>query len=243
MASLLVLGAKSDIARAVAHRFARSGFDLLLAARKYEDAEADARDMEIRFRIQVRTLEFDALDFGSHQAFYEGLKEKPSGVICAVGYLGDQKKAEHDFAEARRITETNYSGCVSVLSVIADDFEKRKEGFIIGISSAAGERGRQSNYFYGSAKAAFTSYLSGLRNRLFKSHVMVITVKPGFVRTAMTEDMELPAALTASPEEVANDIFNAWKKGKDVAYSKWYWKYIMFIVRNIPEKLFKKLSL
>ncbi len=243
MATLLVLGAKSDIARAVAHRFARSGFDLLLAARTYEDGEADARDMEIRYGIKASAVEIDALDFGSHQSFYEGLKEKPLGIICAVGYLGDQKKAEHDFAEVRKITETNYSGCVSALDVIADDFEKRKEGFIIGISSAAGERGRQSNYFYGSAKAAFTSYLSGLRNRLHKAGVRVVTVKPGFVRTAMTENMDLPTLLTASPEDAAEDIFNGWKKGKDVVYTRWYWKYIMFIIRNIPERIFKKLSL
>jgi decaprenylphospho-beta-D-erythro-pentofuranosid-2-ulose 2-reductase len=243
MGYLLILGARSDIARAVAHVFARKGFNLYLAARRYEEADADRTDFEIRYRIKVATMEFDALNFEGHESWYKALPEKPSGVVCAIGYLGDQKKAERNPKEARRIIDTNYSGCVSVLDTIANDFEVRKAGFIIGISSVAGDRGRQSNYFYGSSKAAFSAYLSGLRNRLCRANVRVITVKPGFVRTSMTEDMDLPSVLTASAEEVAWDIFSAWKEGKDVIYTKWYWKYIMFGIRNIPERIFKKLSL
>ncbi len=243
MPYLLILGARSDIARAVSHRFARKGLNLCLAARRYEEADRDAKDLEIRYRIRVMTREFDALDFEGHESWYAGLPEKPLGVLCAVGFLGNQKKGETNLTEAKKIMETNYLGCVSILNVIANDFEERKAGFIIGISSVAGDRGRQSNYFYGSSKAAFTAYLSGLRNRLCRVNVRVITVKPGFVRTGMTEDLELPAMLTSSPEEVARDILSAFEKGKDVIYTKWYWKYIMAVIKIIPEKIFKKLNL
>jgi decaprenylphospho-beta-D-erythro-pentofuranosid-2-ulose 2-reductase len=243
MGWLLVLGAKSDIGKAVAHKFAQNGFDIMLAARDNRDLENDIKDLKIRFGIRAIALQFDALDTGSHNNLLKDLPDRPSGVVCVVGYLGDQKIAELDFKEARRIIDTNYTGCVSALNVIANDFELRNEGFIIGISSAAGERGRQSNYIYGSAKAAFTAYLSGLRNRLSKTKVHVMTVKPGFVKTKMTEKMDLPPLLTAQPDEVAGDIYKAWKNGRDVIYTKWFWRYIMMIIRNIPERIFKKLNL
>jgi len=183
------------------------------------------------------------LDYESHHQFYEGLKEKPLGVITAVGYLGDQKKAQVDFNEAKPIMDTNYTGVVSLLNIIANDFEQRKSGFIVGISSVAGDRGRKSNYIYGSAKAALTAYLSGLRNRLHDAQVHVLTVKPGFVATKMTEDMDLPEKLTAQPEEVAEDIYKAQQKGKNVLYTKWVWKWVMLIIRNIPEWKFKGMSI
>jgi short-subunit dehydrogenase len=243
MAYILILGARSDIARAVSHTFARNGFNLYLAARRHEELDPDQRDLTIRYGVMVETREFDVLATTGHGAFYNGLGEKPIGVVCAVGYLGDQEKAERDPAEARRILDTNFTGCVSILSIVANDFEKRSEGFIIGISSAAGDRGKKSNYYYGSAKAGLTAFLSGLRNRLHPSGVRVITVKPGFVSTKMTEGMDLPRALTATPEEAADDIFRAWLKDRDVIYTKWYWKFIMLIIRHIPEKIFRKLSL
>ena len=243
MESVLILGAKSDIARAVAHCFARAGYDIILAARSSAELEDDARDLRIRYSIKVEVTEFDALDYNSHPAFYVRLDPKPAGVVCAVGYLGDQKLAEQDFVEAKKLIDTNFAGCVSILNLIANDFEMKKKGFIIGISSVSGERGRQSNYMYGSAKAAFTTYLSGLRNRLQKAGVHVLTVKPGFVATRMTEGMDLPDLLTSRPEEVADDVFRAFKAGKDVLYTKWFWKWIMLIIRIIPERIFKKLKL
>ena len=240
---LLILGGRSDIAKAVAHKFAGNGFNIYLAARNHQELERDVKDIEIRYQIKAQAVEFDVLDFNSHQDFYDSLQEKPLGVVCSVGYLGNQKKAELDFNEADKIIRTNYSGCVSMLSIIARDFEKRQTGFIIGISSVAGDRGRQSNYYYGSAKAGFSAYLSGLRNRLSRSNVPVVTVKPGFVDTKMTEGMGLPPLLTAQPEEVAEDIYRAWEKRKDVVYTKWFWRWIMLIIKNIPELLFKKMKL
>jgi len=243
MAWILILGARSDIARAVAHRFAREGFNIYLAARRHEELVADETDLQIRYGVKAKALEFDVLDRDSHIAFYEQFVERPLGVLCAVGYLGDQKKAERDAGEAQKIIDTNFTGCASILSIIGNDFGDRGEGFIIGISSAAGDRGRRSNYFYGCSKAALTAFLSGLRNRLYSSGVRVITVKPGFVRTKMTESMELPSLLTAKAEDVADDIFSGWKRRKDVIYTKWFWKYIMLIIQNIPETIFKRLSL
>ena len=123
------------------------------------------------------------------------------------------------------------------------DFEKRGKGIIVGMSSVAGDRGRGSNYIYGSSKSGFTSYLSGLRNRLNKSSVKVITVKPGFIKTKMTSHLELPKILTASPYDISNDIINSIKKGKNIIYSKWFWNWIMLIIKVIPESIFKKLNL
>lgn len=243
MGHVLIIGAKSDIALALAHEYARHGYDLYLAARNHTELANDVRDMQIRYKTKITTVEFDVTDLSTHRAFYEQLSPAPSGVISVVGYLGDQKKAETDFQEAHKIITTNFSGCVSILNIVANDMEQKKRGFIIGISSVAGDRGRQSNYFYGSAKAAFSAYLSGLRNRLTKSGVTVLTVKPGFVNTKMTHGMNLPPKLTAEPQEVAHDIFQAQQKSRSVIYTKWYWRFIMLIIRHIPEAIFKKMTL
>jgi len=243
MSYVLIIGAKSDIAKATAREYAKNGYDLYLAARNSEELEEFAKDVITRTQKTVKLLELDILNYKSHQAFYDNLDEKPLGVISAIGYLGEQEKAQSDFDEAQQIMDTNYTGVVSLFNIIADDFEKKRSGFMVGISSVAGDRGRKSNYIYGSAKAALTAYLSGLRNRLYDAQVHVLTVKPGFVATKMTEDMDLPEKLTAQPEEVAEDIYKAQQKGKSVLYTKWMWKWVMLIIRNIPEFLFKKMSI
>jgi short-subunit dehydrogenase len=137
----------------------------------------------------------------------------------------------------------NYTGAVSILNVVAEDFEKRGQGAIVGMSSVAGDRGRQSNYIYGSAKAGFTAYLSGLRNRLAKTGVHVMTVKPGFCRTKMTEHLELPAALTAEPAQVATAVFQGMEKKQNVVYTLWMWRWVMLVIRCIPECVFKRLGM
>lgn len=243
MSYVLVIGAKSDIAMSLARKYAEQGYDLYLAARNSEALSDFVNDLTIRTERKVQLLDLDILDYSSHETFYKNLSEKPLGAISVVGYLGEQEKAQSDFGETHRIIDTNYTGAVSLLNIIADDFEQRKEGFIIGVSSVAGDRGRKSNYIYGSAKAAFTAYLSGLRNRLNEAGVHVLTVKPGFVATKMTEGMDLPKALTAQSVEVANDIYNAQQKKRDVLYTKWMWRWIMLIITNIPERIFKKTSI
>lgn len=243
MNRILVLGGRSDIGRAIAYQFAKSGFDILLAGKNPLELSDDANDLQIRHGINAKTIRLDVLDFDSHDRFIEEAGSDLAGVVCVVGYMGNQILGENDFKEARRIIDTNFTGCVSVLNRIAKLFELQKSGFIIGVSSVAGDRGRQSNYLYGSAKAGFSAYLSGLRNRLAKSNVSVITVKPGFVNTKMTSGLNLPPLLTAQPEEVASDILKAVRRKKDIVYTKWFWKYIMVIIGAIPEKLFKRMKL
>lgn len=243
MSYILIIGAKSDIAKATAREYAKHGYDLYLAARNSDELKEFADDVTVRTQRMVKLVELDILEYKSHQNFYRNLEDKPLGVISAIGYLGEQEKAQADFTEAQQIMDANYTGVVSLFNIIADDFEKRKSGFIVGISSVAGDRGRKSNYIYGSAKAALTTYLSGLRNRLYDSQVYVLTVKPGFVATKMTKEMDLPEKLTAQPEEVAEDIYKAQQKGKSVLYTKWIWKWVMLIIKNIPEYIFKKTSL
>jgi short-subunit dehydrogenase len=157
--------------------------------------------------------------------------------------MNDNEKVIHDWAETAKTINTNYTGAVSILNIIAADYAQRGNGTIVGISSVAGNRGRQSNYIYGSAKAGFTAYLSGLRNALYKRGVHVMTVLPGFVYTKMTEHLKLPKPLTAQPADVANVIYHGVLKKSNVVYVKWFWRWIMLIITTIPETLFKKLKL
>jgi len=243
LASVLILGATSTIARALAAEFGRHRYDLTLAGRDREEMDALAADLAIRYGVEARVRCFDALAFETHQPDLESwLSEEPDSIVGAVvcfGYLGDHAAAKTDFAEARRILDTNFTGCMSALNIIANHFERRRSGFICAVSSVAGDRGRQSNYLYGAAKAGLSVYLQGLRNRLFPSRVRVVTIKPGFVDTPMT--FGRPGLfLVASPEYVARSIFKAIQRGKDVAYIPWFWRPIMFTARMIPEWLFKR---
>lgn len=239
----LILGATSDIAIALARHLSLVGYNLQLAARNIEVLKALKNDIEIRSQVSVTIYELDALNFESHHLFYASLNQPPDLAILVFGYLGDHLRATNEWNECYKILNTNYNGAISILNIIATDFEKRKSGVIVGISSVAGDRGRMSNYLYGSAKAGLTTYLSGLRNRLFHSGVHVLTVKPGFVRTKMTEGLKLPAPVTADPEQVAKRIFVGIKKKKNTIYVLPIWRMIMMLIRNIPESIFKKLKL
>lgn len=243
METVLILGATSDIGEAIASKFAEKGHPVCLAARNSAALEPLQSDLNIRFRVPVSIFSFDANEFDTHEKFWQNLPDKPAVTICVFGYLGDQKAAQENWHEAEKIINTNYKGAVSMLNIVANEYEKLKTGTIIGISSVAGERGRQSNYIYGSAKAAFTAYLSGMRNRLTKSGVHVATINPGFVDTKMTEGLPLPKPLTAQPGQVAVAVYQAYKKKINVVYTLWMWRWIMLIIKNIPERLFKKMNL
>jgi decaprenylphospho-beta-D-erythro-pentofuranosid-2-ulose 2-reductase len=240
---LLVLGANSDMAVAIVRRFAQAGWHIQLASRNIEALQTEAQHLQVAYGVQAEAYEFDARDTGSHATFYAALGRKPEGVVVAFGLLGDQTASQADFNQAQAVIETNYTGAVSICEMIAADMEQRKAGFIVGISSVAGDRGRASNYIYGSSKAAFSAYLSGLRHRLFKSGVHVMTVKPGFVATKMTEGLDLPAKLTATPQEVAQAVFDGVSKRKSVIYVKWMWRYIMLIIIHLPSFVFNKTKL
>jgi decaprenylphospho-beta-D-erythro-pentofuranosid-2-ulose 2-reductase len=241
---ILILGANSDVAWAVAQKFAKEEkASFFLASRDLKLLEKRAQDLRVRYQVEAQPLYFEATAYETHARFYDSLQPKPDGVVLAFGYLGDQAKAQEDFREAQKIIDVNFVGAASILEVIARDFESRGHGFIIGLSSVAGERGRQSNYFYGAAKGALALYLGGLRNRLHRRGVRVLTVLPGFVATKMTEHLELPARLLALPEEVAEDVYRGYRKGKEIIYSKGLWKWIMWVIKAIPEKVFKRLKL
>ena len=243
MPTILILGATSDIARASAAAFAREGWEIWLAGRNMDRLNSAAQDLAVRFRLQVPCFRYDVLETGAHNTLWHLLPAVPDAILCAVGILGDQESAQHDPGLADLIMQTNFTGLLPILSLAADSFAERGSGAIIGLSSVAGDRGRASNYVYGSAKAGLTAYLSGLRNRLAGKGVNVLTVKPGFVKTAMTDGMNLPPALTAEPRQVGDDIVVAVKKGKNIIYSRWFWRYIMTIIKLIPESIFKKLKL
>ncbi len=243
MSYILIIGAKSDIAKELARKYAKNGYDLYLAARDVENLNGLAKDIKIRSGVKVELKDFDIADFDNHQKFYDTLEPKPLGVIVVAGYMANQEECEKDWKKALNTINVNYTGAVSILNIVANNMEKNKKGFIVGISSVAGDRGRKTNYIYGSSKAAFSTYLSGLRNRLHGSGVKVLTVKPGFVATKMTEGLELPEKLTAKPEDVANDVYCAQQKGKNILYTKAIWKFIMLIIMHIPEFIFKKMSI
>jgi len=241
---ILILGSTSDIGNALAEKYLSKGYGLILAGRN-EDSLKTQKDnlLNIYASSTIKTVTFNANDYESHTSFYNTLPVKPMGVVTLIGYLGEQKVSELSFKETHEVYAANLIGNVSILNIIATDFEKRSRGFIVGVSSVAGLRGRKSNYIYGSAKAGFISYLSGLRNRLHSSNISVLTVLPGFVATKMTQHLTLPKRLTATPNEVANAIYKAQQRQKSTVFVKPIWRYIMMIIQSIPEFIFKRLSL
>jgi len=243
---VLILGATSGIARAVCHGLARQKHDLVLAGRDLEELRKIAADLNLRHGVRTETLHFDALDFAGHPAFFQDCVKAAGGslhgVVLCHGYLAPQATAQQDFDEARRMIDVNYTSAVSVLEQAAAYLETQKSGFLCAISSVAGDRGRQSNYLYGSTKAALNVYLEGLRVRMAKAGVSVTTVKPGFVDTRMTRGMK-GMFLVAQPERVARDICRAIRRGRAVVYTPWFWWGIMTIIRRIPDFLFKRMKL
>ena len=164
-------------------------------------------------------------------------------LFCSVGYLGDQKKAEQDIRECDLIMQANFNGLLPILTATAQFFKQQRSGSIMVVSSVAGERGRCSNYCYGSSKAAMTAFLSGMRCSLLPYNVHVMTIKPGYVATRMVAHKKLPPYITASTQRVAKDIVKGFKRRSSVVYTMWLWRYIMAVVRLIPEFIFKRLNM
>ncbi len=241
--TILILGAKSEMAKATAEEYAKNGYNLILAGRSVENNLKDFHyGIKENYNTHVSLLEFDILDFDSHKQFFESLEDTPNGVICFIGLLGVQITSEIDFDHAKQIIDSNFTGIVSILNIFAKYFEERKDGFIIAVASVAGEKGRKSNYTYGASKSALITYLSGLRNRLYINNVNVMTIIPGYVKTKMIKDIDTPSLLTSTPEAIGKIIYKNHKKGKDIVYAPRYWRYIMWILSIIPERIFKKLS-
>ena len=213
METVLVLGATSDIGIAIAKKFAAAGYNIQLAARKPELLGPLKSDIEIRCKVACSVHGFDALKYDSHVTFFAALT--PDVTITIFGTMYEEEDAFNDWALAEGMINTNYTGAVSILNIAAKYYIARQKGTIIGVSSVAGDRGRASKLIYGSSKAAFTAYLAGLRNKCFKDNVHVMTVKPGFVYTRMTENIPLPKPLTSTPDEVAAVVYNGFTKKKN----------------------------
>jgi decaprenylphospho-beta-D-erythro-pentofuranosid-2-ulose 2-reductase len=242
---VLILGGTSPIARAIANDMASRGYDIYLASRDVEELSRIATDISIRFGVKTWVKEFDADRFASHSKFLQEVIKQSNGldgVVLAFGYMIEQSKATLNFEVAQDVLTRNFIGACSILEECADYFEAKRDGFIAAISSVAGDRGRQSNYIYGAAKSGLSTYLQGLRNRLFPFGVNVITIKPGFVDTSMTFGKK-NMFLAADPKGVGKAIGDAIQKGKAVVYVPWFWRYIMWGIRSIPESLFRRLKL
>ncbi|CAA7194657.1 SDR family NAD(P)-dependent oxidoreductase [Chryseobacterium potabilaquae] len=241
---MIVLGSTSEVAQAFVEKVLQEGerFErIYLLSSNKETTERFARHIDVKFLQHAEVIELDLMkeiDYNSFENIHSNL------LFCAIGYLGDDTEVGlYDHKNTEKIIDVNYSKLIPVLNHFVQKFESKRSGTIIGLSSVAGERGRQSNFIYGSAKAAFTAYLSGLRNYLFDKKVHVLTIKPGFMATKMTEGLPLNAKLTATPKQAAACIFKAYKNKKNVAYVLPVWGVIMLIIKNIPERIFKKLKL
>jgi short-subunit dehydrogenase len=242
---ILVLGATSGIAEACIHLWASRGDSLYLVARNADKLAVVAADARTRGASHIDTAVANLDDTAAHPKLLAHAINSLGGLdiaFIALGVLGDQNEAERNFAAASQILHTNFNAPVSLLTWLANYTAQRRAGTLAVLSSVAGERGRKSNYVYGSSKAGLTAFVDGLRNRIDRNGVRVMTIKPGPVKTAMTENMK-GSAKFADPDAVAATLVNAIDKGTDVVYVPGIWRIIMTVIRLIPERVFKKLNL
>lgn len=245
---ILVVGATSGIGRALCHRFAEAGTRLVIAGRN-EDALGDlAAELQQRHGTEVAAEAYDALEVQDPAPFLDrcvGLGGgHVDGVVVCHGYLPTPEEAASDPLVVRRAIDVNFTSVATLLTAVAELLEDREGSWIAAISSVAGDRGRRSNYVYGSAKGALSIFLQGLRSRLHPKGVHVLTIKPGFVDTSMLRESRAAGSrLAATPERVAKDIHAAIKRRRDVLYTPWFWRPILFVIRLVPERAFKRVGI
>ena len=242
---IAILGATSAIAHETAKYFAKDNAEIFLVGRSEGKLETIANDLKVRGAKRVDTFTSDLANLDLHQALLNetvATLEQIDVLLIAHGTLGDQKLCEQSVAEMLKEFTNNCTSVLSLLTLFANYFEQQKRGTIAVISSVAGDRGRQSNYVYGTAKAAVTAFLQGLRGRLAKSGVHVLTIKPGLIDTPMTADLK-KGPLMASARSVGEGIYKAIQHKKEVVYLPAFWLPIMLIVKSIPERIFKRLSI
>lgn len=241
---MIILGSTSEVAQAFVEKALDAGEKyekIYFLTSNKEITERFAQHIDVKYLQQSEVIELDL----NQEISYNNLDKIDSNLLfCATGYLGKgTEEGLYDNENTKKIIDINFAKLVLIINYFAQKFEGKREGTIIGLSSVAGDRGRQSNFIYGSSKAAFTAYLSGLRNYLFSKKVHVMTVKPGFMETKMTEGLPLNPKLTAKPKQAAECIYKAYKKQKNVVYVLPIWRIIMLIIQHIPEFIFKKLKL
>ncbi|MCE4540918.1 MULTISPECIES: SDR family oxidoreductase [unclassified Caballeronia] len=246
MKNIVIVGATSAIAIACARVWAAKGARFVLVARNGERLAQVSADLTARGAQLAACHQLDIDDLDAHAAMLERAVAELRSidvVLVAPGTLPDQSACEADPSVAVREFNTNATSLIALLTPLANVLEGQRHGALAVISSVAGDRGRPSNYLYGSAKAALSAFLEGLRARLFKKGVHVLTIKPGFVATPMTAGLPLPGPLVATPDKVAGDIVRGIERKKNVLYTPWFWWGIMAIIRNVPQFLFKRASL
>ncbi|WP_080591051.1 SDR family oxidoreductase [Pseudomonas protegens] len=246
MKRILIIGATSTIANACARIWASEGAEFFLVARNNEKLEQTALDLQIRGATKITLHILEATDVAAHSKMVESCIETLHQVdiaLIAHGTLPNQKGCEQSVEVTLQELANNATSVIALLTLIANQFEKQRCGTLAVISSVAGDRGRPSNYIYGTAKAAVSTYCEGLRARLFKVGVHVMTIKPGFVNTPMTKGLPLPAALVAQPEKVAAQITNGIDKKINTLYTPSFWGLIMLIIRSVPQSVFKRMNL
>ena len=242
---VLIIGATSAIAAETARVFAACGARLFLTGRHSGRLDAVAADLKVRGAAQVETALLEVTDISRQAGVVEAAFAALGGldaVLIAHGTLPDQRRCEESVAETVAALEVNFTATIALLTLLANRFEAARQGCIAVITSVAGDRGRQSNYVYGAAKGGVERFLEGLRNRLFRSGVAVITIKPGFVDTPMTAGVA-KNPLFASPRRVGRAIYRAIEARRSVVYIPWFWRPIMFLVTALPESIFQRLRL
>jgi decaprenylphospho-beta-D-erythro-pentofuranosid-2-ulose 2-reductase len=245
MKKVVIFGANSAIAQATARRFVTRGDALFLVSRNLGKLEALVQDLQVRGAKSVGYLSADLNDTALHEDIFKTATKHLNGcdiVLLAHGELGNDSEAQTSFTSAEAIFRTNFLSPVSLCTIVAQYFEIQKSGCIAAISSVAGDRGRQSNYIYGSAKGALSLYLQGLRNRLFHSGVHVLTIKPGFVDTPMTAAFK-KGFLWAKPDAIARGIVSGIDAKRNSLYLPSFWWIIMTIIKSVPEAVFKRARL
>lgn len=235
--TVLILGANSDVAKQAIKQYIEKGFSVTAASRNTKSLDKFVQ--ENNFGSKVTVLSFDSVDFDSHQKFYDELPLKPHIVVYAAGFLVDNEKALNDFNGARQMMLVNYMGAVSILNIIATDKNNKNLERIIGLSSLSGVRGRKSNFVYGSTKAAFTTYLAGLRQELAQRNITVNVLVSGYINTKINAGLDLNKNLMMEPDYVARHIVNV--GSFFIIVPNFKWKLIYFILKILPESLVAKL--
>ena len=242
MEYILIIGAKCELAKNIADIYASKGYSLYLTGRDIQSLSKFSETLVSNYGVNVKLINLDLNQYDAHKTFLKELETLPLGIICATGYYPNQLKAQIETNEMLNSMTANLIGPVSIINYLVEKMSRIKKGFIVGISSVSGERGRKKNYIYGSAKSGFTTFLSGLRNDLFEQNIHVMTVILGFIGDG-TESGFIKKMLSTKPRDVAETIVRNQIKCKDVIYVKWYWRYIMFFIKNIPEFIFKRIDI